>query len=169
MNNEITEDLVKEKIKRLRWMFFDVDGVLTDGSLIYSEKGEVIKKFNVLDGHGIKEISILGIGVGLISSRDHEATRHRAKELGINNLMMNVSCKLEAFENWSNRHKVNPLECGHMGDDLPDLSLMSKVGFAASVTNACDEIKNVSDWISTKAGGHGAVREVCDLIKKFHG
>ncbi len=161
--------LIEKKIKKLVWMFFDVDGILTDGGLYFSEKGESIKRFNVLDGYGIKQLIDYGINVGLISSRDHKATRTRAKELGIKVLMLKVPNKLQAFEAWSKKNKVNPLFCGHMGDDLADLELFAKVGFSASVPNACDEIKLAADWVSVKLGGHGAVRELSDLIIKING
>ncbi len=161
-------DLVEQKIKRLTWMFFDVDGVLTDGSLYYSEKGESLKKFNVLDGHGIKELLNCGVNVGLISSRDHLATRCRAEELGIKTLMLKVPNKVKAFENWSMKNDIDPIQCGHMGDDIPDLELFSKVGFSASVPNAYDEVKFSADWVSVKPGGNGAVRELCDLVVKIH-
>ena len=160
--------IVRQKIKNLSWMFFDVDGILTDGSLFFSEKGEILKKFNVLDGHGIKQLFKYGINVGLISSRDHLATRLRAQELGISVLMLQVESKLNAFETWLNDVNIDPAWCGHMGDDIPDLELFEKVGFCATVPNACEEIKNAADFITVKQGGNGAVREICDLIIKVN-
>ena len=159
---------VRKKIKKLSWMFFDVDGILTDGSLFFSEKGESLKKFNVLDGHGIKQLFNCGINVGLISSRDHLATRTRARELGISVMMLKVESKLSAFQKWSRAYDVSPDQCGHMGDDIPDLELFKKVGFSASVPNACQEIKDAADLITTKHGGDGAVREICDIIIKIN-
>ena len=160
--------IVRQKIKNLSWMFFDVDGILTDGSLFFSDKGETLKKFNVLDGHGIKQLFNYGIDVGLISSRDHLATRLRAQELGISVLMLQVESKLDAFEEWLKDVNVDPARCGHMGDDIPDLELFEKVGFSATVPNACEEIKNAADFITVKQGGNGAVREICDLIIKVN-
>ena len=116
MNTINVNAVVRKKIKKLSWMFFDVDGILTDGSLFFSESGESLKKFNVLDGHGIKQLFNYGINVGLISSRDHLATRLRAKELGISVLMLKVQSKLKAFEKWSKNTDVDPACCGHMGD-----------------------------------------------------
>ncbi len=159
---------VRKKIKKLSWMFFDVDGILTDGSLFFSDQGETFKKFNVLDGHGIKQLFNCGINVGLISSRDHLATRIRAKELGISVMMLKVESKLSAFQKWSRAYDVSPDQCGHMGDDIPDLELFKKVGFSATVPNACEEIKDVADFITKKQGGNGAVREICDLIIKIN-
>ena len=150
-------------------MFFDVDGVFTDGSLFYGADGEVLKKFNALDGFGIKELKRTGIGVGLISGRDHAATRIRANELGISIIMLGKENKLEAFTNWSNSNKIDPKTCGHMGDDYPDLELFSAVGFAASVPNAIEEVKQNADFVTTKSGGEGAVREIARLITEYKG
>ncbi|OUT97907.1 MAG: hypothetical protein CBC01_04600 [Betaproteobacteria bacterium TMED41] len=161
-------NLITQKIKKLSWMFFDIDGVFTDGGLYFSENGEIFKKFNVLDGHGIKQLFNCGINVGLISGRGHAATRLRAKELGIKTLMLNVENKVNAFEDWTKKNNIDPMQCGHMGDDIPDLELFSKVGFSASVPNACDEIQLAADWVSKRNGGNGAVRELCDLIVEIH-
>ena len=156
--------MLKKKIQQLEWMFFDVDGILTDGSLVYEAGGEISKKFNVLDGYGIKNLIQSGVGVGLISSRDHPATRARAIELGINNVMLGKENKLEAFITWSNGAKVDPMKCGHMGDDYPDLELFDAVGFAASVPNAIEKVKEKADYVTKTNGGNGAAREVADLI-----
>ena len=156
--------MLKKKILQLEWMFFDVDGILTDGSLVYEAGGEISKKFNVLDGYGIKNLIYSGVSVGLISSRDHPATRARAVELGINNVMLGKKDKLEAFMNWSNTAKVDPKNCGHMGDDYPDLELFDAVGFSASVPNAIERVKERADYVTKTAGGYGAVREIADLI-----
>ena len=161
--------MLKKKILQLEWMFFDVDGILTDGSLVYEAGGEISKKFNVLDGYGIKSLIHSGISVGLISSRDHPATRARAIELGINNVMLGKEDKLEAFITWSNGAKVDPMKCGHMGDDYPDLKLFNAVGFAASVPNAIEKVKEKADYITKTTGGNGAAREVADLILSFKG
>ena len=161
--------MLKKKLLQLEWMFFDVDGILTDGSLVYGAEGEVSKKFNVLDGYGIKNLIHSGISVGLISSRDHPATRARAIELGISNVMLGKEDKLEAFITWSNATKVDPKNCGHMGDDYPDLELFDAVGFAASVPNAIEKVKEKADYITKTTGGNGAAREVADLILTFKG
>ena len=161
--------MLKQKILQLEWMFFDVDGILTDGSLVYEAGGEVSKKFNVLDGYGIKNLIHSGVSVGLISSRDHPATRARAIELGINNVMLGKENKLDAFINWSSAAKVDPKNCGHMGDDYPDLELFDTVGFAASVPNAIEQVKKKADYVTEKTGGTGAAREVADLILTFKG
>ena len=122
-----------------------------------------------MDGYGIKNLIHSGISVGLISSRDHPATRARAIELGINNVMLGKENKLEAFIAWSNGAKVDPKKCGHMGDDCPDLELFNAVGFAASVPNAIEKVKEKADYVTKTTGGNGAAREVADLILTFKG
>ena len=166
MTSKTEKESLKKKIKPISWMFFDVDGVLTDGSLYYGPNGETLKRFNALDGHGIKLLFSHGINVGLISGRDHPATRVRADELGIKNLMMGTENKLKAFNKWAFDHSIDPKLCGHMGDDLPDAALFKKVGFSASVPNAPENIKLAADYVSEKAGGKGAVREIVELILK---
>ena len=158
---------LEEKILALRWMFFDVDGIFTDGGLFYGVDGEVLKRFNVLDGYGIKQLMESGISVGLISGRDHPSTKVRARELGITNIMLGVENKLEAFSKWTSISGVDPKACGHMGDDYPDLELFKAVGFSASVPNATDKVKKGADFVTKKNGGMGAVREICELILDF--
>ena len=168
MSKILNEAELQKRIVHLEWMFFDVDGVLTDGSLYYGKNGEDFKVFNSLDGHGIKQLFLKGLRVGIISGRDHPATRLRAKELGIDTLMLNISNKLETFSNWSKEKKINPRNCGHMGDDIADLELLKNIGFSASVPNAVKEVKTSVNYVSELEGGKGAVREVCDLILKCH-
>lgn len=168
MSKILNKTELHKRIVNLEWMFFDVDGVLTDGSLYYGKNGEDFKVFNSLDGHGIKQLFLRGLHVGIISGRDHPATILRAKELGIDTIMLNISNKLETFSHWSKEKKINPRNCGHMGDDLADLELLKNIGFSASVPNAVSEVKTSVNYVSELEGGKGAVREVCDLILKHH-
>ena len=168
MNKILNKTELCKRLMKLEWMFFDVDGVLTDGSLYYGKNGEDFKVFNSLDGHGIKQLFLIGVRVGIISGRDHPGTRYRAKELGIDTIMVNISNKLETFSNWTKEKKINPKNCGHMGDDIADLDLLNNIGFSASVPNAVQEVKNSVHYISESQGGKGAVREVCDLILEHH-
>ncbi|OUV03241.1 MAG: hypothetical protein CBC42_01935 [Betaproteobacteria bacterium TMED82] len=161
-------DKIKEKIKLLKWMFFDVDGVMTDGSLTYDSTGECVKIFSVIDGQGVKNILKIGINVGLISGRDSPATRKRAEELGIRTLMLGVEDKFKSFNKWKRESQIDEKNCGHMGDDLPDLKLLQMVNLAVAVPDAVPEVKESADYITVKKGGKGAVRELCDLITKYY-
>lgn len=153
-----------ERTRRLLWMSFDVDGVLTDGSLFYGESGESFKRFNALDGHGIKQLQGCGVGILILSGRSHPSVDARARELGIGEVIQGAGDKLAALHRWLDGKGVHLEQLGHMGDDLPDLPVFKAVGFAASVPNAHPVVLDQAHWISRRAGGDGAVRELCDLI-----
>jgi len=145
-------------------MIFDVDGVLTDGSLWYGESGEMFKRFNVQDGHGLKMLSTSGIKVALVTGREGPIVDRRAAELGLGDVMQNVRDKGAALTTLATSHHLNLDQIGFMGDDLIDLPAMQRAGFAATVPEAPAYIAQAAHWVSTCAGGHGAVRECCDLI-----
>jgi 3-deoxy-D-manno-octulosonate 8-phosphate phosphatase (KDO 8-P phosphatase) len=157
-------DAVIARVRQLEWMFFDVDGVMTDGGLFYNAQGEAFKRFHVLDGHGIKLLKAAGIHIGMLSGRQHEATEFRAKELGFDAVVLGNLHKGSAFDRLVQTLGLNPERCGHMGDDLPDLEVFSRVGFTATVPHAVPEVLAQAQWISTQQGGYGAVRECCDFI-----
>lgn len=152
------------RAKALLWMSFDVDGVLTDGSLFYGGAGETLKRFNALDGYGIKRLQSCGVGILILSGRSHPAVDARAKELGIAEVIQGAEDKLAALYRWREGRGVDLTQLGHMGDDLPDLPVLQAVGFAASVPNAHPSVLKTAHFVSVRSGGHGAVREVCDLI-----
>jgi 3-deoxy-D-manno-octulosonate 8-phosphate phosphatase (KDO 8-P phosphatase) len=152
--------------RALSFMFFDVDGVMTDGGLYYDAAGEALKRFHVLDGHGLKALQAAGVGVGILSGRSHTAVVHRARELGISHVLLGCDDKLAAFHHWLNDNGMSASACGHMGDDLADLPVMAEVSLAASVCNGHADVLAQADWVSTKPGGEGAVRELCDFILK---
>lgn len=156
--------MATSRAKELEWMFFDVDGVLTDGGLIYGEHGETLKRFHVLDGHGLKMIRNAGIRLGIISSREHPAVSVRAKELGFDVLIQGAPDKGLAFDEISQAKNIKPVLCGFMGDDTPDLEVFCRVGFTASVPNAILAVREQALWVSQSIGGHGAVRECCEFI-----
>lgn len=153
-----------ERTRRLLWMSFDVDGVLTDGSLFYGESGESFKRFNALDGHGIKQLQGCGVGILILSGRSHPSVDARARELGIGEVIQGAGDKLAALHRWLDGKGIDLEQLGHMGDDLPDLPVFKAVGFAASVPNAHPVVLDQAHWISRRTGGDGAVRELCDLI-----
>ncbi len=153
-----------ERAKKIKLMIFDVDGVLTDGGLRYGAEGELVKTFNVLDGHGIKLLQEYDVQVGIISARNSAIVARRAADLGIQHLKQGVHDKRIAFEQTLEDLHLSAEACGFMGDDVIDLPVMTRVGFAASVPNGHPEVQSRAHYVAQVRGGHGAVREVCDLI-----
>jgi 3-deoxy-D-manno-octulosonate 8-phosphate phosphatase (KDO 8-P phosphatase) len=158
-----------ERAKRLKLMIFDVDGVLTDGGLRYGSEGELIKTFNVLDGHGIKQLQNSGVRTAIISARQSTIVARRAADLGITILLQGVHDKKSAFEQTVHDLGYAYEACGFMGDDVIDLPVMTRVGFAISVPNGHPEVRSRAHYVSQAPGGHGAVREVCDFILRAQG
>lgn len=150
-------------------MFFDVDGVMTDGGLFYDQHGESLKRFHVLDGHGLKMLSETGVLVGILSGRRHPAVSARAKELGVTEVHLGLHDKLAQLTEICNRLSLDLQACGHMGDDLPDLPVMQAVGFSASVATAVPTVRQQAMWVAQWPAGAGAVREVCDFILSSKG
>jgi 3-deoxy-D-manno-octulosonate 8-phosphate phosphatase (KDO 8-P phosphatase) len=154
---------------RIRLMIFDVDGILTDGGLHYGPDGEVIKTFNVLDGHGIKLLQQSGVAAAIISARQSGIVARRAADLGIAHLYQGVHDKRLAFEQLLRQTHIDAQACGFVGDDVIDLPILSRVGFAASVPNGHPEVKARVHYVTQAGGGHGAARELCDFILRAQG
>ena len=161
--------LAAEKAAHIQLMIFDVDGVLTDGGLFFGPEGEVIKRFNVLDGHGIKLLQQVGIATAIISARQSPIVTRRAADLGIAHIYQGAHDKKAAFEQLLADRDVRAEVCGFIGDDVIDLPILSRVRFAASVPNAHGEVLSRVHYVSQASGGHGAVREVCDFILRAQG
>ena len=153
----------------VRLMIFDVDGILTDGSLQYGAEGELIKRFNVLDGHGMRLLQQAGIITAIISARSSAIVARRAADLGVAHVAQGVHDKRSAFEALCATAAVGPHECGFLGDDWVDLPVLTRVGFAATVPDAHAEVRVRAHYVTRAAGGHGAAREVCDLILRAQG
>lgn len=160
---------VMQRAAQVRLMIFDVDGILTDGSLHFGPDGEVIKTFNVLDGHGIKLLQQSGVATAIISARQSPIVLKRAGDLGITHVQQGVHEKRAAFEQLLERTGLAPQDCGFVGDDVIDLPILLRVGFAASVPNAHPEVRARVHHVTQAAGGHGAAREICDLILRAQG
>lgn len=158
-----------QRAARLRLMIFDVDGVLTDGSLHYGADGELIKTFNVLDGHGIKLLQQAGVATAIISARKSAIVERRAADLGIAHVQQGVHDKRSAFEQLLAHTGIAAEECGFIGDDVIDLPILLRVGFAASVPNAHPEVQSRAHYITKAGGGAGAARELCDFILRAQG
>lgn len=153
----------------VRLMIFDVDGVLTDGSLHYSADGEQVKTFNVLDGHGIKLLQQSGVAVAIISARESAMVARRAADLSIAHLYQGVHDKRAALDSLLKRLGIGLAACGFIGDDVMDLPILLAAGFAASVPNGHAEVRTRVHYVTQAAGGRGAAREICDFILRAQG
>ncbi|KAG0194306.1 hypothetical protein DFQ28_000552 [Apophysomyces sp. BC1034] len=153
-----------ERAARVKLMIFDVDGVLTDGTLYFTCDGDAMKGFNSMDGHGLKLLEQAGISTAIITGRHSKIVERRARELHVPHLYQGISDKLVAFGKLLEAAGVAADECGYMGDDWPDLAVMLRVGFAAAPASAHPEVLGRAHWIANARGGHGAAREVIDTL-----
>ena len=144
--------------------FFDVDGVLTDGGLYFSSRGETLKRFHTLDGHGLKLLQAAGIVPAVITGRDSKALRVRLQALGITQAHFDVQDKLVAAQTTLNALGLQWEQAAVMGDDWPDLPLMQRCAFSCAPPNAHAEVLAAADYVSGRRGGDGAAREFCDLL-----
>jgi 3-deoxy-D-manno-octulosonate 8-phosphate phosphatase (KDO 8-P phosphatase) len=158
-----------ERARALRLMAFDVDGVLTDGALYLTDGGEEIKGFHTLDGLGMKLLQSGGVALALITGRNSRLVAKRAAELGVPHLFQGVEDKLATLDGLRTRLGIAMSACGYMGDDLPDLPLLTRCGFAATVPEAPEAVRARAHYVSRRPAGHGAVREVCELILAAQG
>ena len=152
------------KAQGIRWAIFDVDGVLTDGRIYISERGEEFKAFSTLDGHGLKLLALAGIAPVVITGRDSPAVRRRVTDLGIQHAVYGAHDKLAAANQLMPLLGLGWDTLAAMGDDWPDLPLMSRAAFACAPANAHAEVKAVADHVTAAHGGHGAARECCDVL-----
>ncbi|MDP5241233.1 HAD family hydrolase [Uliginosibacterium sp. 31-16] len=162
-------DLVSESAGRLHLMAFDVDGVLTNGDLYFTPNGDEIKVFSSLDGHGLKMLREAGIEVAIITGRKSEMLVRRVENLGIRHLFQGVEDKRAVMRDLRSTLDLDADHCGYMGDDVVDLPVLRACGFSATVADGHDFVKQHVDYVSTKGGGRGAVREVCDFILAAQG
>lgn len=158
------DEALRARIRPLRMMIFDVDGVLTDGRVIYQDDGSEIKSFDVQDGHGIKLLQRAGIEVALISGRFCKAVEHRAQGLGITRVYLGEKVKAETYSTILSETGLKSEQTGFMGDDLIDIPIMRRVGFAVAVPNAVPHVFPYAHYVTRATGGRGAAREVCELI-----
>lgn len=162
------EELI-EKAKKIKIMAFDVDGVMTDGSVTYDENGVEYKTFNVKDGHGLVRMAQSGFVTAIITARNNGTVKHRAENLNITELYQGQKYKLPALEEIMKKYNLTFENVSYMGDDLPDLCILEKVGLACCPADAVEEVLGVADFVSVKNGGRGAVRELCDFILDAQG
>jgi 3-deoxy-D-manno-octulosonate 8-phosphate phosphatase (KDO 8-P phosphatase) len=154
----------QDTFRNVRLLVLDVDGVLTDGRLFYGAQGEMLKAFHVRDGHGIKQVQRAGIVVAIISGRKSAAVLRRAKGLGIKHVFQGVDDKLAALRKLAKKLKVSLDHCACIGDDTPDASILNACGLGIAVADAHADALAAADLETSKPGGHGAVREVCDWL-----
>jgi len=152
------------RAQSIRVAFFDVDGVLTDGGLLFTEDGETIKRFCTLDGHGLKMLQKAGITPAVITGRDSAPLRARLKALGITHVRYGTEDKAPAAQEILNELGLDWSQAAHMGDDWPDMAVMTRTAFACAPSNAHIEVKAVSHYVTEREGGNGAAREFCDLL-----
>ena len=153
----------------VRLLALDVDGVLSDGKLYFGNQGEEIKAFNSLDGHGIKMLQASGVKVAIVTGRTSNIVAQRAKQLGIELVLQGREDKLKALYELTEHLHLDWNAMAYIGDDLPDLAAIIKVGLGISVPNAAKTMAQYSQYVTRLSGGHGAVREVCDLIMQAQG
>ena len=163
------DPVLAEKAKHIKVLLLDVDGVLTDGTLLYSSTGEEFKAFNTLDGFGITLLNESGIATGIITARESAMVSRRAKELKMAHVCQGARNKSEPFRRILKEHGLKPFEIAYMGDDWLDLPLLTKVGLAIAPANGADEVKERVHYVTPRAGGHGAVRDACNLILEAQG
>lgn len=155
---------VLEKARKIRVVIFDVDGVFTDGSLYLTDGGEEIKAFNSRDGHGIKMLKTTGVKVALITGRESRCVNLKATDLGITTVYQGAKNKLPAFEALLRELELDASCCAYAGDDLIDVPVMLRCGLAITVPAAPAFVKKHADYVTRMEGGHGAVREICEMI-----
>jgi len=158
-----------EQAKQLKLLILDVDGVLTDGKLFFDEQGKEYKSFHARDGHGLKLLQQTGVAVAVISGRKSTSVALRMQSLGIEHVYQGHEQKLAAFNELLQKVGCLTEQVAYVGDDLLDLPVMTRVGLPIAVNDAVPEVKAFAKWHTELPGGHGAVREVCDLIMQAQG
>ncbi|QPK62679.1 3-deoxy-manno-octulosonate-8-phosphatase KdsC [Methylomonas sp. LL1] len=165
---DLTQDQF-DKIKRLKLLILDVDGVLTDGRLFFDDHGKEYKCFHARDGHGIKLLRQSGVDVAVISGRKSNSVAIRMQNLGVEHVYQGHENKRAAFAEILKSLGLNAEQVAHVGDDVLDLPIMVQAGFAVAVADAHFAVKRYADWCTQTPGGLGAVREICDLIMQVQG
>ena len=159
----------RRRLRQVRLLGLDVDGVMTDGRLYYGPDGAEFKAFNAQDGSAMKRLMASGVAIAIISGRKSEALDRRATELGVSYLYAGVHDKLTALEDLADRSQIDVRHMAYAGDDLGDLVLFDRVGVSFSVPDAHPEVVRRANYVTSTKGGFGAVREICDLLVAVRG
>lgn len=162
------QDII-EKAKNIKLVIFDVDGVMTDSSLFMGDDGQEYKAFNSKDGHGLRMLQECGVMAAIITGRKSNLVAHRMKDLGIELVYQGYRDKTPAFEDLMKKIDLSIDQIAYVGDDVVDLPVMSRVGFAIAVQDAHPFVKQHSHWIAPRDGGRGAVRDICEFILEAQG
>lgn len=165
----MVDDNLTERARKIKLAVFDVDGVMTDGSLYYDDKGSELKAFNILDGLGIKLLQKSGVSVAIITGRSSVIVAKRAKEINVDLLIQGREDKLTALNEIVTQLQLSLAEVAYLGDDLPDLPAIRAVGLGMAVPNGSNFVKKMATGITEMPGGKGAVREFCELIMHAQG
>lgn len=160
---------LEEIAQNIKLVAFDVDGVMTDGSLTFTEDGKEIKTYDAKDGLGVVMLGAAGLITAIITARDNGTVKHRANILGIKELHMGAKNKIVVLNELISKYNLSPDEVSYMGDDLPDICVLEHVGLKCCPNDAVDEVKKVCNFEACSGGGRGAVRELCDFILKSKG
>jgi len=160
---------IKAKLRPITAFMLDVDGVLTDGMVITLPDGEQVRRMNIKDGYALQHAVKKGYHISIISGGTSESVRKRLNTLGITEVNLACKNKVEVFEKLKEKFGLKKEEILYMGDDIPDYKVMQKVGFAACPNDAAEEIKSISDYISSKKGGEGCVRDLIEQVLKLQG
>ncbi len=160
---------LRSRMRGIRAVVFDMDGVFTDGSLYLTDDGREARRFNTRDGLGVKRLLEVGLRVAIISGRSSEAVRHRMRELGVAPVHLGVDDKGAVFEATLAQFAVDAHEVAAVGDDLPDLPMLGRAGLAIAVADAVAPVRAAAHWVTRSGGGHGAVREIADALLAARG
>lgn len=158
-----------EQVKHIKLIAFDVDGIFSDGRITLGNQGEELKDFNTLDGYGVKAIIKLGIEVVIITGKQSKIVENRMSNLGVEHVIQNCENKYQALKQFAEKHNYNPQDIASMGDDMADLGMFRQSSLKFSVPNGHPYLQKQANYVTSRLGGHGAVREVCDLILDCHG
>lgn len=159
---------LESKIKKIRLLILDVDGVLTNGEIVLDEHGKEIKTFDVQDGYGLVLLQRAGYKTAILSARSAGAVTARARDLKITKICQNASPKIKVYQNLLREMRLKDEQVCFIGDDLPDIAVLKRVGFSVSVPNGASEVRRIVDYVTKREGGSGAVREIVEMILKVN-
>ncbi|GGF17824.1 KdsC family phosphatase [Hymenobacter cavernae] len=153
----------------IRAFIFDVDGVLTDGTLLALNSGEQARTFHIRDGYAIRHAVAKGYRIIVISGREEEGVRRRLESLDVHDIYLGAADKMKIFNNYINLHRLDPVHIAYMGDDMPDVEVMRRCAVAACPSDAASDVRAISNYVATLPGGRGAVRELIEIVMKAQG